>query len=127
MKKVQVFDPPMCCSTGVCGPSADPALARFSSDLHWLANQRIAVERYNLAQQPQAFAASEVVKAALKEYGNECLPLILLDGAILSKGCYPKREELAQLTDVEPEQSSSSSPGDARKPVELPVINTRCC
>ena len=45
MNKVEVFDPPMCCSTGVCGPSVDPALARFSSDLHWLANQRIAVER----------------------------------------------------------------------------------
>ena len=66
MKKVEVFDPPMCCSTGVCGPSVDPALARFAADLHWLANQRIAVERYNLAQQPQAFAANEVVKAALK-------------------------------------------------------------
>jgi hypothetical protein len=127
MKTIQVFDPPMCCSTGVCGPSVDPALTRFSSDLHWLANQRMAVERYNLAQQPQAFAASEVVKAALKEYGNECLPLILLDGAILSKGCYPKREELAQLTGVEPEQGSNSSPGDSRKAVELPVINTRCC
>src|ERR1039458_10861519 len=85
MTKVQVFDPPMCCSTGVCGPSVDPALARFSSDLHWLANQKIAVERYNLAQQPQAFAASEVVKTALKQHGNECLPLILLNGAVVSK------------------------------------------
>ena len=72
MNKVEVFDPPMCCSTGVCGPSVDPALARFSSDLHWLANQRIAVERYNLAQQPQAFAASDAVKTALTQFGN-CL------------------------------------------------------
>ena len=80
MNKVEVFDPPMCCSTGVCGPSVDPALARFSSDLHWLANQRIAVERYNLAQQPQAFAASDAVKTALTQFGNECLPLILLNG-----------------------------------------------
>jgi hypothetical protein len=127
MKKVEVFDPPMCCSTGVCGPSVDPALARFSSDLHWLANQRIAVERYNLAQQPQAFAANEVVKAALQEYGNECLPLILLDGAILSKGCYPQREILAQFTGLEAEQGADRSPVDARKPVELPVIGTRCC
>ncbi len=115
MKKLQVFDPPMCCSTGVCGPSVDPALVSFSSDLHWLANQRIAVERYNLAQQPQAFAANEIVKAALREFGNECLPLILLDGAILSKGCYPKRDELARLTGVE------------ANAVELPVINRSCC
>jgi len=112
----------MCCSTGVCGPSVDPALARFSSDLHWLANQRIVVERYNLAQQPQAFAANEVVKAALNEYGSECLPLILLDGAILSKGCYPARTELARLIGVEPE-----SAGEAQTVAKLPVVNTRCC
>lgn len=115
MKKLQVFDPPMCCSTGVCGPSVDPALVSFSSDLHWLANAGLAVERYNLSQQPQAFAASEVVKAALREFGNECLPLILLDGAILSQGSYPKRDELARLTGVEPPA------------VELPVTNQRCC
>lgn len=117
MNIVEVFDPPMCCSTGVCGPNVDPKLVRFAADLHWLANQRIVVERYNLAQQPQAFAASEVVKAALKAHGNGCLPLILLNGAIVSKGCYPAREELARLTGVELEQTGA----------ELPVINTRCC
>ena len=115
MKRVDVFDPPMCCSTGVCGPNVDPALVRFSADLHWLANQRIAVERYNLAQQPQAFAANEVVKAALREHGNECLPLILLNGSIISKGCYPTRDELARLTGVEADQNSARS-GARRRP-----------
>jgi hypothetical protein len=119
MNKVEVFDPPMCCSTGICGPSVDPALARFSADLHWLANQGIAVERYNLAQQPQAFAASEVVKTALKQFGNECLPLILLNGAVISKGGYPARDELARLTGVEPDQAQTGA--------KLPVINARCC
>ncbi|HWR50390.1 MAG TPA: arsenite efflux transporter metallochaperone ArsD [Bryobacteraceae bacterium] len=122
MKKVEVFDPPMCCSTGVCGPNVDPRLVKFASDLHWLANQRVAVERYNLAQQPHAFAASEIVRAALQKYGNECLPLILLNGAIISKGCYPTRDELAHLTGVEPEQGSAE-----QAVAELPVINTRCC
>jgi hypothetical protein len=65
----------MCCPTGVCGPTVDPALVRFTADLHWLANQKIAVERYNLAQQPQAFATHEVVKTALRQYGNECVCL----------------------------------------------------
>jgi hypothetical protein len=122
MNKIEVFDPPMCCSTGVCGPSVDPALVRFASDLHWLATQRIIVERYNLAQQPQAFAASEVVKTALRQDGNTCLPLILLNGAVISKGCYPSRDELARLTGVEPEQPSQAQAG-----AKLPVINTRCC
>jgi hypothetical protein len=122
MNKVEIFDPPMCCSTGVCGPSVDPALVRFAADLNWLASHGIAVERYNLAQQPQAFAASEVVKTALKQYGNKCLPLILLNGGVASKGCYPTREELARLSGVEPDLS-----GEAQTGAKLPVINTRCC
>ena len=113
MKKVQVFDPPMCCSTGVCGPSVDPALARFSSDLHWLANQRIEVERYNLSQQPQAFAGNQVVKTALETEGNQCLPLILVDGQIASRGAYPVREELARLSGVGAEASAPSIYTDA--------------
>jgi AhpD family alkylhydroperoxidase len=107
MKKLQVFEPPMCCSTGVCGPNPDPVLPRFAADLHWLAGQGVAVERYNLAQQPQAFAANETVKAALAKYGNECLPLILLNGAIVSRGSNPERRELARLAGVEDDEASS--------------------
>ncbi len=97
MPKLQVFDPAMCCSTGVCGPNPDPVLPQFAADLQWLAAQGITVERFNLAQQPQAFAASELVKGALGKYGNEGLPLILVDGAVVSHGSYPTREELATL------------------------------
>jgi hypothetical protein len=92
-----------------------------------LANQKIAVERYNLAQQPQAFAASGVVRAALKEYGNECLPLILVNDTIISRGRYPKREELARLTGVALEEAPEGSPSEQRKAVALPVVNNRCC
>ena|ERR1022692_640048 len=128
MKRVEVFDPPMCCSTGACGPTIDPALVRFAADLHWLANQRIAIERYNLAQQPQAFAASGVVKTALKEHGNDCLPLILLDGSIVSQGRYPTRDELAQLVGVEAGTTSESAPGQSSVGAfKLPVIQTKCC
>lgn len=126
MKRLEVFDPPMCCSTGVCGPAVDPVLARFAADLHWLANQRVAVERFNLAQQPQAFAASEVVKGALRQQGNKCLPLLLLDGAIVSQGTYPTRADLARLADVEFDPEASTEPA---KPsgLSLPVIDGKCC
>ena len=67
----------------------------------------------------RAFAASEIVKAALKHDGNECLPLILMNGAVVSKGHYPTRDELARLTGVEL--------GQAQTGVKLPVINSRCC
>lgn len=97
MKKLQVFDPPMCCSTGICGPNPDPVLPRFAADLHWLASQGVVVERYNLAQEPQAFATSEIVKASLVQYGNDCLPLIVVNGSIMSRGSYPTREELTSF------------------------------
>ena len=127
MKRLEVFDPPMCCSTGVCGPKVDPALVRFAADLHWLANQRIAVERYNLAQQPQAFAANALVKGALKEHGNDCLPLILVDGSIISEGRYPSREELVRRTGVQADEAPEASPGaSSPNAVKLPVINNRC-
>jgi hypothetical protein len=42
MTRVEVFDPPLCCSTGVCGPNVDPVLIRFAADLHWLANQALS-------------------------------------------------------------------------------------
>src|SRR5690606_31175046 len=56
MTAVRVFDPAMCCSTGICGPSVDAELVRFAADLDWLKTQGISVERFNLSQQPAAFA-----------------------------------------------------------------------
>ena len=98
MKRLEVYDPPMCCSSGVCGrPAVDPVLPRFSADLNWLANQGVSIQRYNLSQQPQAFVANPVVKVALGEGGNGSLPLILADGQIATRGPYPTREELARL------------------------------
>jgi hypothetical protein len=117
MTKLQVYDPAMCCSTGVCGPQVDPVLPRFSEDVHWLANQGIAVERYNLSQQPQAFAGSVAVKEALARDGTGCLPLILIDGTIVSKGRYPEREELARLLRL-PMGSKAQ---------DFPILSEPCC
>ena len=93
--KVEVFDPSLCCPSGVCGPRVDPALLRASSDLKWLTMQGVAVMRYNLAQQPQAFAGNEAVNAALVADPGNALPLVLIDGKIVSRGAYPSRHQLA--------------------------------
>ncbi len=97
MAKLTVYDPPMCCSTGVCGPAVDPRLVRVAADLDWLKRQGVDVERFNLAQQPQAFATNPTITTALREHGNDCLPLILVDGEIVSRGTYPDRSGLASL------------------------------
>ena len=96
---IRVFDPAMCCSSGVCGPNIDPELARFAADVDWLQKQGIRVERFNLSQQPAAFAETGAVKAAL-ERGTDVLPLVMVDDRIAVEGDYPSRETLAALAGV---------------------------
>lgn len=100
MTTLQVFDKPMCCSTGVCGPQVDPVLPKFAADLAWLKGQGVTVERYNLAQQPQAFVAHDDVKEAIRENHETALPLVRVDGVIVSRGAYPSREQLASWCGV---------------------------
>ncbi|MCL2345577.1 MAG: arsenite efflux transporter metallochaperone ArsD [Desulfobulbus sp.] len=95
MKKLEVFDPAMCCSTGVCGVDVDPVLAQFAADLKWAAEQGVCVQRHNLGQEPQAFAANPAVVKEM-EAGMDRLPIILIDGRIVSTGMYPSRQQLAQ-------------------------------
>jgi hypothetical protein len=95
--KLEIYDPAMCCSSGVCGPGVDPELSRFAGDLKWLSGRGVSVARFNLAQQPAAFVANAVVNAALKE-DESCLPLVLVDGRIVASQRYPTRDELAALT-----------------------------
>jgi hypothetical protein len=103
--KLEVFDPAMCCSTGVCGPDVDPQLIGFAADARWLAQQGVTVRRYNLAQEPTAFMSSALVRRTLQTEGVTCLPLGVLDGTVVFRGGYPEREELVRLLQLEPASS----------------------
>jgi hypothetical protein len=96
MKTIQVFDPALCCSTGVCGVEVDQALVSFSADAAWAKQNGARIERFNLAQQPLAFAENAAVKGFLERSGAEALPLVLLDGEVALAGRYPGRAELAR-------------------------------
>lgn len=94
---LRIFDPAMCCPTGVCGPGIDPDLARFSGDLEWLAKEGVAVHRFNLAQQPAAFVEHASVRDAMMQRGTEVLPIVMVGDRIATEGTYPTRETLAAL------------------------------
>ncbi|MDD2925461.1 arsenite efflux transporter metallochaperone ArsD [Rhodoferax sp.] len=96
MTQVQVFDPALCCSSGVCGVEVDPQLVAFAADVAWAKAQGLAIERFNLAQQPMAFADNAVVKALLARSGESVLPVILLDGELALAGRYPSRADLSR-------------------------------
>lgn len=93
MKAIQVYDPPMCCSTGVCGTEVDPDLVNFAALLSQLANQGIQIERFGLTRQPMAFAKNALVKELLNQEGSDALPIILWDGEVKLKGRYPSKDE----------------------------------
>ena len=103
MVTIEIYAPPMCCPTGVCGPNVDPMLVQFAADLEWLKGKGVKVERYNLAQQPDKFADCKSVTDAMVLAGDLCLPLILANGEIVSRNIYPKRAGLAKLAGVNPE------------------------
>lgn len=112
-EKLTVFDPSMCCSTGVCGPDVDPELARFSSDLEWLEEQGVEVERYNLAQEPGAFADDSDAKGFLEQQGESELPLLKVDSEVVDHGDYPDREILADWFDLDGgDAETSETSGD---------------
>lgn len=94
--KIEIYDPAMCCSTGVCGPSVDPELVRIQEALRQIQKQaaEVQVARYGLSTAPQAFVANATVAELLKSEGPECLPLVLADGEIASKGSYVSNEKL---------------------------------
>lgn len=99
MMKLEIFDPAMCCSTGVCGVDVDPVLAQFAADLKWVEGHGVTVARYNLGQEPQAFAANPTVVKEM-EGGMDRLPIVVIDGRIVSSGMYPSRQQLAQKLNI---------------------------
>lgn len=106
MTRLEIFDPAMCCSTGVCGPDVDPKLVRFAAALDWAQKNGVDVARFNISQEPGAFVENEAVKTALSEDGNDVLPLVLIDGRIVCRGFYPERSQLQSMLKIEGEEDS---------------------
>lgn len=100
MPTIQIFDPALCCNSGVCGQEVDANLVQAAADMDWAQSQGAQIERFNLAQQPLAFAQNEAVKGFLERSGQEALPITLLDGQVVLAGRYPSRQQLAQWLNV---------------------------
>lgn len=101
MKKLEIFDPALCCPTGVCGPSIDPELARIASALFLLEKKGKSIKRHNLGNEPEAFIANPHVQKRLNEKGPNALPIILWNGEVVKEASYPTNEELASWFEVD--------------------------
>lgn len=97
MKRMIIFDPPMCCSTGVCGPSVNPELIRVATTINRLINAGMLIERHNLSSNPQIFVNNIKVNKMLNEWGTEVLPITMVDDVIVKTKAYPTNKEFCKL------------------------------
>jgi len=96
-RRVELFEPAMCCQTGVCGPSVDQQLIDVREDVRWAEAQGAAVSRHNLSSDPDAFVANPKVTGLMAAFGDAALPVLVVDGEIAVHGRYPSRDELSGL------------------------------
>lgn len=113
MKKMFIYEPAMCCSTGLCGVGVDPELIRISTVLNTLKKKGIEVERFNLSSSPQEFINNKEVNEFINVKGADELPLIVVDGDIVITGRYPTNDEFTSLLNL-PESTLEKKPKAVR-------------
>ena len=124
MSKMQIFEPAMCCSTGLCGVSIDPELLRISTVLSSLEKNGIKVARYNLTNAPQEFINNRKVNQLIMNDANS-LPAIVLDGEIVITRRYPTNDEFVSLMNV-PRSYLSEKPSSITKVKVTPKKTEGC-
>ncbi|KPP96439.1 MAG: arsenical resistance operon repressor ArsD [Bacteroidetes bacterium HLUCCA01] len=93
--KVEIFEPNLCCSTGVCGPTPDKALVNLQEMVSAAKKAGVTIHRYAINQQPLAFTGNDVIRAYIKENGTGNFPVTLIDGKVVKEKAYPDLQELA--------------------------------
>mgnify|MGYP000918741758 FL=1 len=115
MKKMKIFEPALCCPTGICGVGVDPELLRISTVLETLRKNGASVERFNLNSAPAEFISDQTINSYINEKGTDGLPAVMVDGRIVITGRYPTNEEFVKLLDLSEDvlikQNKSASGG----------------
>lgn len=123
MKKIEIFDPAMCCSTGVCGPGVDPELLRMATIVANLQKADRDISRHNLSEEPQIYVDNQAVNTVLMNEGVDALPITLVDGEVVRRGEYPSNDELMAWSSITQDEL-------VRKMLEVSVEkskSTGCC
>lgn len=109
---IAIYDPAMCCATGVCGPAVDPALLALARDIRWLEKHGVTVHRYGLSQEPQAFVHEPRITGLMQAFGDKALPATLVNGEVLAFGRYPTRDEMENALRAPADSADESLTGE---------------
>ncbi len=91
---IELFDPPMCCPTGLCGPALDQTLLDVNEMIMSLQRENLRVERYQMTSNPNAFLGNAEVMSLVREKQMEALPIIVVRGKVIKVGAYPTADEV---------------------------------
>lgn len=91
---VELYDPPMCCPTGLCGPTLDQTLLDLNEMILQLQAEGISVQRYQMMSHPQAFLNNPEVMRLVREQQMEALPITTIYGKVVKYGAYPTLTEI---------------------------------
>jgi hypothetical protein len=104
--KIEIFEPNLCCSTGVCGPAPDKALINLQEMVHQIKSTGTEIKRYAINQQPLAFTSNDTIRTYIRENGTGNFPVTLVNGAIVLEKRYPSLDDLKphvpELQDLKP-------------------------
>lgn len=102
-KEIKIYDPALCCPTGLCGVNIDPELMRIAVVIETLKKKGIIVERFNLKDNPQVYVDTKIVNAILMEDGAESLPVTTIDGVVVLRNTYPTNKQFAEWLEIKEE------------------------
>jgi hypothetical protein len=97
MATVGIFDPPMCCPTGMCGPTIDQTLLDVNEMILILQSQGVSVTRYQMTSHPQAFLNNSEVMKLVREKQMEALPITTVNDHVIKVGAYPTLAEIKNV------------------------------
>jgi glutaredoxin len=101
MKEIKIYDPALCCPTGLCGVNIDPELMRIAVVVETLKRKGISIERFNLRDHPQVYVANKVINDFLMKEGAEKLPVTTVDGKVEITGAYPTNAQIAEWLGID--------------------------
>lgn len=100
MRKIEIFDPAMCCPTGLCGTNINPELMRIAVVIETLKKQGIIVTRHNLRDEPQVYVSNKTINEFLHKHGADALPITLVDGEVAVSQTYPTTQQMSEWTGI---------------------------
>lgn len=127
MKEMSIYEPAMCCETGICGVGVDTELLRISTVLNALKKNGVEVKRYNLNNAPNEFVKNKVINQYINEKGIDGLPVTVLDGEIVITGHYPTNHEFTKLLGVPESYLSERKNNHANSGDGCGCSDGKCC